>query len=190
MTSIAFNYCYFQLLSQALLCVLFLECQNYQILSKWDRKNTYRSEYTAEGVVGCDDHLGPAWFRFQGDAGTKMATSCVDEKRCGTHATGWLNGAHPTVNESKVTRKASFHHKSNCCFWSIDIEVRNCGDFYVYNINKTPSCSLGYCGSDWTSSGHVRYLQLWLNWIWRTVVLNSCWTTFVSRGFKETNGWF
>ena len=151
MTIIAFNYYKFQLLSQALSCFLFLECHNYQTLSTEDRKNTYKSELTVGGEIGCDDNLGPAWFRFQGAAGTQMATSCVDQKSCGTHATGWLNGAHPTVDEGKVTRKACFNYFSDCCKWSIDVEVRNCGDYYVYYINKTPpehTCHLRYCGSD------------------------------------------
>ena len=131
--------------------------------------------------IHSDNNLGPAWFRFQGDAGTKMATSCLGDNSCGTHAPGWLNGIHPTVNEGQVVRQACFSWRGNCCKWSIDIQVRNCGDFYIYYINKTPPqnpCNLRYCGSDWSDPGHLRYLQLWLNWLWRTVVLNSCWTTF------------
>ena len=81
-----------------------LECQNYQTLSTEGRKNTYISSQTAEGITGCDNNLGPAWFPFQGAAGTQMATSCVQPYSCGTHSTGWLNGAHPTVNEGQVTR--------------------------------------------------------------------------------------
>ena len=138
-------------MSQALLCFLFLECQNYQTLSSGDRKNTYTSETTEGNEVGCDDKLGPAWFRFQGAAGTKMATSCVQQHSCGTHAPGWLNGTHPTVNEGNVTRKACFTYFGKCCIWSINVQVRNCGDFYVYYINKTPpehACHLRYCGSD------------------------------------------
>ena len=128
----------------------FLECQNYQTLSNADRNVTRTSAFTAEGKVGCDNNLGPAWFRFQGNAGTKMATSCVDPHRCGTHSTGWLNGAHPTVDEGQVTRKVCFSWSGNCCQWSIDILVRDCGDFYIYYINKTPPqhpCHLRYCGS-------------------------------------------
>ena len=138
-------------MSQALSCVLFLECQNYQILSNGDRKNTYMSAYTAGNRVGCDNNLGPSWFRFLGDAGTQMATSCLEINRCGTHAPGWLNGTHPTVDEGQVTRKACFRYWNDCCVWFIDIQVRNCGDFYIYYINKTPpehTCHLRYCGFD------------------------------------------
>lgn len=50
---------------------LFLECKSYQTLSNGDRKNTYMSATTVGNRVGCDNNLGPAWFRFQGGAGQK-----------------------------------------------------------------------------------------------------------------------
>ena len=92
------------------------------------------------------------WYRFQGNAGTKMPTSCVAPNKCSTHATGWLNGAHPSVEEGKVTKKVCFSWASNCCTWSINIEVINCGDFFLYHFRGTPPehpCHLRYCGTDW-----------------------------------------
>ena len=125
-----------------------LECQNYQSLTSANRKNTYVTI-----SAGCDSGLGPGWFRFQGDAGTKMPTSCVTDNRCDTHAPGWLNGAHPSVADGKVTRQVCFNYFSNCCIWSINIQLRNCGDYFVYYISGTPPehpCELRYCGADWT----------------------------------------
>ena len=124
-----------------------LECQSYQNLTNGDRKNT-----SGAGLVTCDSSLGPGWFRFQGDAGTKMAATCVPDYHCGTHATGWLNGAHPTVAEGQVTRQVCFNWISNCCNWSINIQVQSCGDFFIYYISGTPQehpCHLRYCGADW-----------------------------------------
>ena len=124
-----------------------LECQNYQNLTNGNRKNTYGA-----GVVTCDSSLSPGWFRFQGDAGIKMATTCVPDNHCGTHSTGWLNGAHPTVAEGQVTRQVCFNWNSNCCNWSINIQVLSCGDFFIYYISGTPPehpCHLRYCGADW-----------------------------------------
>ncbi|EDO26526.1 predicted protein, partial [Nematostella vectensis] len=74
-----------------------------------------------------------------------MPTSCVLEKRCGTHAPGWMVGAHPTVAQGLVTRKVCYHWTKNCCRWSNYIKVRNCGAFYVYQLPKTPVCWLRYC---------------------------------------------
>ncbi|KAL9967747.1 hypothetical protein ACROYT_G026039 [Oculina patagonica] len=72
------------------------ECQNYTSLISADRKITF-SVYASSK---CDDKLVPAWYRFQGAAGTRMPTSCPPDWRCGTVATGWLNGEHPSVAEA------------------------------------------------------------------------------------------
>ena len=119
------------------------ECQNYQSLTKANRKVTY-----ATVSAKCDWSISPGRFRFQGDAGTKMPTSCPRMWRCDTHAPGWMNGEHPTVADGKVTRQVCFRWKSNCCNWSTNIEVRNCGSYYIYNLSGTPSCFLRYCGTD------------------------------------------
>ena len=131
------------------ICLVFdsLECQSYQSLTDGSRKITYSA-----GLVTCDYYeLTPGWYRFEGAAGTMMATSCVPTNHCGTHAPGWLNGVHPTVAEGQVTRQACFHYYSNCCEWSMNIQVRNCGKYYIYYINRTPpehTCHLRYCGVD------------------------------------------
>ena len=77
-----------------------------------------------------------------------MPTSCVPKNRCGTHATGWLNGSHPSVEEGIVTRRVCYHWNSNCCNWKNDIQIQNCGAFYVYRLVKTPVCWLRYCGNN------------------------------------------
>ena len=125
--------------------IIILECQNYQVLSNADRKVT-----TVNALLLCDRSLGPAWFRFQGDAGTKMPTSCISRNRCGTHAAGWLNGAHPEENDGKVTRQVCFSF-STCCTWSVNIQVKNCSGYYLYYIHGThpgQQCHLRYCSTD------------------------------------------
>ena len=119
------------------------ECQNYQSLTSANRKVTYSHHGNQ-----CDKGLGSGWFRFEGAAGTRMPTSCPPTHRCDTLATGWLNGGHPTVADGKVTRQVCFHWNSNCCNWSTNIQVRNCGPFYVYHFSGTPTCNLRYCGTD------------------------------------------
>ena len=109
------------------------ECLHYQSLTDGNRKVSHGSS-----PLLCDNTLPHGWYRFQGNAGTKMPTSCVSHYRCSTHATGWLNGAHPSVEEGKVTKKVCFSWASNCCTWSINIEVLNCGDFFLYHFKGTP----------------------------------------------------
>ncbi|XP_074607258.1 uromodulin-like [Acropora palmata] len=118
------------------------ECRNYKILSSADRKVTYRPYHRL-----CDGTLGPGWFRFQGDAGTKMPTWCTPTYRCGSLGTGWLNGAHPQEHEGNVTRQACFHYPPSCCQFFHNIQVRNCSGYYVYYLTAT-KCTTRYCGTD------------------------------------------
>jgi len=121
-----------------------LECLSYSELTRAERRVT-----AAINVKLCDGHLlAPGWFRFQGDAGTKMPTTCPPKHSCGTHAPGWLNGAHPAMAEGQVTRQVCFHWDSGCCHWTINIQVRNCHSYYVYYLSRPPTCSLLYCGTD------------------------------------------
>ncbi|XP_068720566.1 uromodulin-like [Montipora capricornis] len=120
------------------------ECRNYNTLSSYDRKiNYYGSGY-------CDSGIGPAWFRFQGAAGTRMPTSCPPRNRCNTRSPGWLRGGHPSVADGQVSRTVCFYRYSyyySCCGSSTTIQVRNCGSFYVYYLNSSPCCNCRYCGT-------------------------------------------
>ncbi|XP_046860933.1 pancreatic secretory granule membrane major glycoprotein GP2-like [Xenia sp. Carnegie-2017] len=118
------------------------ECRQYKMLNESNRNVKYRSGRK------CDRSLTKGWYRFGGGAGTEMPKSCVAKNRCGTHASGWLNGTHPTMAEGEVTRKVCYHWKNSCCHWSNDIEVINCGPYFVYKLSRPRVCSLRYCGTN------------------------------------------
>ena len=82
-----------------------------------------------------------------------MPETCVSSYHCGTHAPGWLRGAHPDVSEGVVSRTVCFTWRNNCCSWRSTILVRNCGDFYVYKLQRAPKCKLRYCGVGVTGNG-------------------------------------
>ena len=75
-----------------------------------------------------------------------MPTTCPPVRRCGTHAPGWIKGHHPSVADGEVTREVCYHWTNDCCRWKNNIKVKNCGAFFVYELQKTPVCSLRYCG--------------------------------------------
>lgn len=149
--------------------LLIEECQNYQTLTDTTRKTSY-------AILGehCDNLLRPGWFRFQNPAGTKMPTSCVPRYRCGTDAPGWLNGAHPKVSDGRVARQVCFHWESNCCMWSVSIQVRNCGSFYIYYLKRTPACRLRFCGAgySWQAVGTHFWCQLHFRIPWHLRLVN------------------
>lgn len=95
----------------------------------------------------CDWTLQLGWYRFREAAGNMMPTSCVPMNKCGTHATGWLQGRHPSPWEGAIQATVCFDWTFECCMWSSKIRVRNCGSFYVYELGPTPLCNLRYCGN-------------------------------------------
>lgn len=119
------------------------ECSNYEELNTHDRSH---HETNNGSALQCDDSFhGMRWYRFMGDGGTTMPTSCVPLNRCGTHHPGWLQGSHPTQEEWTVYRSVCFTWPGDCCKWSTIIRVRNCGEFYLYDLTKAPVCDSRYC---------------------------------------------
>lgn len=76
-----------------------------------------------------------------------MADSVVPQGHCGTHAPGWLNGDHPVNTGEIVDRKVCFHWGSRDCKWEVNIKVKKCNGFFVYELKSTPTCHLRYCGN-------------------------------------------
>ena len=121
------------------------ECITYTKLSNADRN---QKNLTNLKKPKCDS-LVRGWYRFYGSAGKKMPTQCVPKNHCNTHAPGWMNGAHPQVQDGIVHRTVCFNWLSSCCYWKAAISVRNCSGFYVYYLGKPPACRLRYCGANW-----------------------------------------
>ena len=148
-------------------------CRNFTLLSKTDRAQGHR---VINSNYRCDRYdLVPGWYHFQGAAGDRMADKCVPVRHCGTHYPGWLKGSHPTVTEGVVTRRVCYqdwyyylyyywyyywYWSSNCCHWSNNIRVRNCGVFFVYELQKPAYCDFRYCGNG--IAGKLPYFLLWV----------------------------
>lgn len=106
---------------------------------------------TDQSNLKCDkwapDNIVPGWYRMTGASGDQIPEGCVPIRRCGTHAPGWLNDTHPTVKDGLLTAKVCYHWSNKCCRWSNNINIRNCGSYYVYQLVKPPVCHLRYCGN-------------------------------------------
>lgn len=121
------------------------ECTKYSWLRGRDRR------FSSSGSYKCDRGLKSGWYRFSEEAGTSMLTSCVESNHCGTKSPGWLVGPHPTIDEGKASRTVCFsqsrYSNNQCCSYSANITVRNCGEFFVYNLGPVPTCNARYCGA-------------------------------------------
>ena len=91
-----------------------------------------------------------------------MVDNCIQVHRCTTDITGWLKGGHPTFKDGIVDRKACFHGWENCCYRIVQIRVRECQGFYVYELNPSPEGRYRYCARGWTVSGP----SVWLEELW------------------------
>ena len=86
-------------------------------------------------------------YRIVPPAGTQLPENSIAKRHCGTHATGWLNGAHPTTIGESVSRRVCFYWSSDKCNWSTNIEIRHCGNFFLYRLEDVPTCQLRYCAT-------------------------------------------
>ena len=125
----------------------------YSILNDAKRNRNYnntngRASPDTDGKIVEGDWKGAAasWYRFQEPAGTQMADSSPYTFSCGTYAPGWLNGTHPAVVGQNVTQQVCFNGSGNSCYYNIDVEIKNCGGYYLYKLKGVPDSSLKYCG--------------------------------------------
>ena len=119
-------------------------CYHYKNLSDAARKKSYVTPHASEL---CDRQLPVGWYRFVGAAGTKMPTTRVPVRRCGTYWSGWLITAHPTVEDGEVRRTVCFSDRSTGCKYNYDIFLKNCGSYFIYKLHPPP-CPSRYCGID------------------------------------------
>ena len=77
-----------------------------------------------------------------------MPTKRVLAFRCGTYFSGWLDGAHPSVEDGEVSRMICFSDRVHGCKDRIQISVKNCGSYFIYKFPPPPRCDSRYCGTD------------------------------------------
>ena len=132
------------------------ECRDYNVLSQPNRHQSF-----GRGT-NSDSNLVPGWYRFQSSSYSRMVDNCIQVHRCTTDITGWLKGGHPTFKDGIVDREACFHGWENCCYRIVQIRVRECQGFYVYELNPSPEGRYRYCAREWTVSGP----SVWLEELW------------------------
>ncbi|CAF0758658.1 unnamed protein product [Adineta ricciae] len=120
------------------------QCSNYTLIT-----DSTRNINSVRTTVLCDRQspmtVSGSWFRFSGGAGTMLVNYTVPIHQCGTHATGWFNGAFPSETGTISSGTTCYHWGNNICNWSNGVTVTKCSDFYVFFLVAPPVCSLRYC---------------------------------------------
>ena len=87
-----------------------------------------------------------------GAGATRIPESPPGIFQCGTGAPGWLKGSHPALAGQTKEVKFCFDHKGigsrTDCEWSTQGKVTHCGEYFVYYLEKPPTCKLRYCATD------------------------------------------
>ena len=77
-----------------------------------------------------------------------MPTTRVPAFRCGTDYSGWLDGAHPSVEDGEVFRMICFSARVHGCKYITQTSVKNCGSYFIYKLHPLRDCDSRYCGTD------------------------------------------
>ena len=111
-------------------------------------EETRNTGYSGHSSSTCDNSLDDSiWYRMMPPAGTMIPEEVVSKYRCGSTVVGWMDGVHPKILGENVVRKVCFHWDSNHCLWSTNIDVTNCGEYYVYKLPIAPTCNYRYCAT-------------------------------------------
>ncbi|XP_062895372.1 uncharacterized protein LOC134341447 [Mobula hypostoma] len=124
-------------------------CVNHTILDQpWRSSNC--SETRCSGQWMDDGDLTEGWYRFSSHGNVKIPETTVPFFHCSAWSPGWLKGSHPDVGDGEVTRTICFNWvKDNpqrkTCTKQMDIRIKNCTAYFVYELKPTPGLYSVYC---------------------------------------------
>lgn len=123
-------------------------CSNTTYKAINEPRRSTKAVWKAGEVPLCDRGLQMGWYRFTSYTGGKIPEEKVPENRCGTQAPVWLNGLHPANKGEKVVREACIHVFGDGCWEAFDINITNCGDYFVYYLRHPHYCAVAYCAGE------------------------------------------
>ena len=158
------------------------ECRD--ILSETNRQQSFG--YGSNS----DNRLVPGWYRFQSNSYSRMVDNVIPVRKMQLWSvTGWLNGEHPTFEDSIVGREVCFHGLLNCCYRTVQIRVRESQSYYVYElINPSPTERFSrYCASAWTLSSALSIRQDSINRQHALIIIKKTvsWTDVIENKTKK-----
>ncbi|XP_062892780.1 oncoprotein-induced transcript 3 protein-like [Mobula hypostoma] len=131
-------------------------CVNHTVLDQpWRSADCSNTECTS-GELMDDRNLAVRWYRFNSSGGWKIPESVVPKYRCSGYYPGWLNGSHSNVEEGEVTRTVCFTVGEDTCYWSLEIRVKNCSGYFVYQLGPAAWYYAVYCTEPMSDTSRER----------------------------------
>lgn len=119
------------------------QCNNYAYILDGTR-HVSNSNLVAERD-GSLFRRGPAWVRFDGASGTRLANFPVPSGRCGSEITGWVQNAIDPALGRTVDQTVCFNWSQYNCLTSTQVAVTNCGNYLVYYLPPPMLTDARYC---------------------------------------------
>ena len=121
-------------------------CTSYSVLN-----DESRSVLKTSSSITRDYYIS-GWYRFMGKAGDRMVDyppTTASGNRCAAFMPGYLSGKHPRGSDGIVSRTVCFAYSASPCWTSTAIQVKNCGNYFVYKLNRLTNSRyyMRYCGS-------------------------------------------
>lgn len=119
-------------------------CSSYSLMfGQYQRSSSYTIQST--DIAFSDNFLSEGWYRFDSRAGNDIVTRAPSIYQCGTIYPIWMRGTLPTNDEGEVNRTACIVGLYGNCSKTLNIRVKNCGEYNVYHLVPVPQTSTGYC---------------------------------------------
>ena len=128
------------------------ECNDYLVLDDSTRNVHHGNEeyYCDWANTTSPDWQGSNWYRMMPPAGVVITETSLEMYHCGTSFPGWIRGTHPTDEGEQVDVEACFsadYGNGDDCYYTQNIKITNCGEYYVYFLPESPRCATRYCAA-------------------------------------------
>ncbi|XP_061171267.1 oncoprotein-induced transcript 3 protein-like [Saccostrea echinata] len=100
------------------------------------RNCPYETKYSP-----CDRYITPGWYKSD----DPILDQCPTLNTCGAIYPVWMNDSLPNIGDLVITKKLCKTGFSDCCSKEYDIQIKNCGSFYVYCIPALDACPERIC---------------------------------------------
>lgn len=123
-------------------------CTDYKSINDPYRSSKYKLKAGERAL--CDNLLAPGWYRFANKVGGKIPTTKPEPYHCGTVAPIWMKGTHPTTKGEETFALActNINNRLGGCMLPKPMSVKNCGEFFVYNLQPSGGCAMAYCAGN------------------------------------------
>jgi len=134
------------------------QCKDYKILNDKNRNIENDHEPQLCDSIGSSntspDWQGYDWYRILPPAGNMIPLQSPGHGRCGTSASGWMNGGLDFGYFGQtITSTVCYAKEGTKCAWKNQINVTLCGEkedhsyYYVYQLPNAIWCNYKYCAT-------------------------------------------